>query len=103
MTIIRKLSEMISEEIADARKYVNCALNHKADNLPLADTFFKLSQEEMNHMSMLHDQVTRIIDSYKKEHGDPPESMLAVYNYLHEKQMDDAAEVKAKQMLYRDN
>lgn len=102
MTIIKQLSEMILEEIRDADKYVTCALNHRMDNPSLADTFFKLSQEEMNHMSMLHDQVTRIIESYRKEHGDPPPAMMAVYDYLHAKQVDEAAQVKAKQMLYRD-
>ena len=102
MTIIKKLSEMISEEIEDADRYVNCALNHRMDNPSLADTFFKLSQEEMNHMSMLHDQVTRIIDSFRKEHGDPPKEMMAVYDYLHQKQIDAAAQVKAKQALYRE-
>ena len=102
MKIIKQLSEMISEEIEDAEKYVDCALNHRMDNPSLADTFFKLSQEEMNHMSMLHDQVTRIIDSYRKEHGDPPKEMMAVYDYLHQKQIDAAAQVKAKQALYRE-
>ena len=102
MTIIKKLTEMISEEIRDAGKYVDCALNHRMDNPTLADTFFKLSQEEMNHMNMLHDQVTRIIETYRKEHGEPPKEMMAVYNYLHEKNIDEAAQVKAKQMLYRD-
>ena len=102
MKIIRKLSEMISEEIRDADRYAQMALNYKGENIALSDTFFKLSQEEMNHMSMLHDQAARLIDAYRKEHGDPPAEMQAVYDYLHERQMDEAAQVKAKQMLYRE-
>ena len=102
MKIIKRLSEMISEEIRDADNYIQCALNHRMDNPSLADTFFKLSQEEMNHMAMLHDQVTRIIEAYRKEHGDPPPAMMAVYEYLHGQQIDAAAQVKAKQMMYRE-
>lgn len=101
MEIIRKLSEMISEEIADADKYVTCALKHKSDNPALADTFFRLSTEEMQHMAVLHDQVVRIIDQYRREKGEPPAPMMAVYEYLHEKHIEDAAAVKAKQAMYK--
>ena len=62
MMIIKKLSEMIGEEISDADKYISCALKHKDENPQLAETFFRLSLEEMQHMSLLHDQVTRIIE-----------------------------------------
>ena len=102
MKIIKELSEMISDEIQDAKNYADQALKFKAENQNLAETFFKLSQAEMDHMGMLHDQATRIIETYRKEHGEPPAAMMAVYDYLHEKQMDEAAQVKAKQALYKE-
>ena len=101
MTIIKKLSEMIAEEIDDAGRYADCALKHKDSNPQLAETFFRLSLEEMQHMSLLHDQVVRIIDEYKRTKGDPPPAMMAVYDYLHEKNIGHAGEVKARQMLYK--
>lgn len=101
MEIIKKLTEMISDEIEDADKYITCALKYKVDNPSLAETFYRISTEEMQHMSMLHDQVTRIITDYRNTKGEPPESMLAVYNYLHERHIDDASRVKAKQALYK--
>ena len=102
MKIIKKLSEMIQEEIADAKRYARCALNHKDDYPALADTFYRLSGEEMNHMNLLHEQVVDIIDRYRKEHGDPPEAMQAVYDYLHEKQIEEAAEVKTLRAMYKE-
>ena len=101
MQIIKKLSEMISEEIADADKYATCALKYKDEDPALADTFYRLSGEEMEHMKMLHDQVVRIIEVYRRDHGEPPPEMLAVYNYLHEKHTEDASAVKAKHLLYK--
>ena len=101
MKIIKKLSEMIADEIKDADKYATCALKHKKDDPALADTFYRLSTEEMQHMALLHEQVVRIIEAYRKEHGEPPAPMMAVYDYLHEKQIEDASAVKAKQAMYK--
>lgn len=59
-----------------------------------------LSAEEMKHMQMLHNQVVKIIENYRKTNGEPPASMLAVYDYLHEKFIDEAKEVKMLQQMY---
>ena len=61
MKIIEKLSDMISEELGDAEKYISNAIECKERDRHLADTFFELSNQEMNHMSMLHSEVARII------------------------------------------
>ena len=101
MKIIEKLSDMIEEEICDSETYIKCALKNKTDRPKLADLFYRLSNDEMTHMSLLHDAVVEIIADYRKEQGDPPEPMMAVYNYLHEKQIDHAAEVKSMQSMYK--
>lgn len=101
MKLIEKLSEMIDEEIEDAGKYAKCALKYKEENPALSKTFYDLSTDEMRHMTLLHDEVARIIAQYRKENGEPPTAMLAVYDYLHEKQIEKAKEVKDYQSMYR--
>lgn len=102
MKLIEKLCEMVDEEIEDAEKYAKCALKYKTDNPALSKTFYDLSTDELRHMMLLHGEVTGAIQKYRQEHGEPPTEMKAIYDYLHEKQIKKAAEVKRLQEMYRE-
>lgn len=100
MKIIEALSKDIEEEISDAGKYIKCALKIKEEYPKIADLMYKLSLQEMEHMTMLHEAVTGLITNYRSEKGEPPEGMKALYNYLHEQQIKNATEVKVMQGMY---
>lgn len=102
MKLIQELSEMIEEEIEGAHDYAKEALEHKTDDPSLAQTFYEIAGVELEHVNMLHKQVVRIIEQHRKEHGEPPAPMQAVYDYLHKKQIEKVAEVKHYLAMFRE-
>ena len=101
MKIIKKLSEYIEEEIEDSEKYILKALECKSDYPDVANTFYQLSVEEIRHMNLLHDQVVRIIEDYKRTEGTPPVAMQAIYDFLHKKYISEVKEIKIMQEMYQ--
>ena len=102
MKIIERLNDKIAEEIHDAQSYATMALELKDERKGLADVLFQLSTEEMKHMSMLHNEVVRVIDEYRKTKGEPPAPMMAVYEHEHKKQIQAAKEAKLLQAMYKE-
>jgi len=101
MKIIKCLSELIEEELGDSQKYIDLAMKWRSEEPDTADLFYELSTEEMGHVDKLHQEVTELIEEYRKEHGEPPKEMMVLYEYLHEKHIGHATEIKIKQGMYK--
>ena len=101
MKLIEKLVDYIDEELEGAEHYAKCAVKHKADHPQLAKAFFEMSQDEMKHVHMLHDEVVKIIEEHKRTKGEPPAAMMAVWEYVHGKHIKEANEVRRIQDEYR--
>ena len=52
-------------------------------------------------MNLLHKDVVRHIEAYKRQKGEPPEGMKALYEYLHKRAINDAEEVGVLQGMYK--
>lgn len=103
MRLIEILSEKIEEELCDAKSYAEMATEYKDEYPELSRTLFNLSTQEMEHMKLLHNETEEIIRRYRETQGEPPEDMMAVYNYLHKKQTDKALKVKMLQTMYKES
>lgn len=101
MKIIKCLSEKIEEELEDAEAYIDLAMRWKQDEPETAELFYTLSTEEMGHMEKLHKEVTELIADYRAKNGEPPKDMMTLYNYLHEKHIGKATQIRVKQGMFK--
>ena len=101
MKIIKCMAEKIEEELHDADAYIDLAMRWKNDNQEAADLFYQLSVEEMGHVDKLHKEVQTLIEDYRNTHGEPPKEMMVLYDYLHEKHIGQATQIRVKQGIYK--
>lgn len=103
MKVIKVLSHKIKDEICDAKDYAKLAIQYKDEYPELSRTLYNISTQEMEHMNLLHNEVTVMIRKYRENQGEPPADMLAVYEYLHNEQIEKALEVKTLQAMYKES
>ena len=77
------------------------ALEYKESKPELARIMSNLSAAELQHVSDIHAIVLEEIDAYRREHGEPPVDMLAIYNYIHEKHVNKVADVRVMLNTYK--
>ena len=103
MKVIKVLSEKITEELKDAKSYAELALKYKEEYPDLSRELYNLSLQETDHKVVLHNKVTELIKRYREQNGEPPAEMMAVYEYLHRGQIEQALEVKTLQSMYKES
>lgn len=101
MKLIRDLEELIEDEIHDVKKYAKMAAELKAEHPTLAQVLYNISTQEDGHQAAIHNEVVKIIEEHRRNHGEPPATMMAVYDYLHKKSIDKLAEARMFQDVYK--
>ena len=101
---MKKIANMVKEmrdEISGAEHYAKQATKYKDDDKALADVYVAMANQEIEHVDRLHTQVARIIQAYRSGKGEPPEAMMAVWNFEHEDMMEKVARIKALIDIYK--
>ena len=94
MKEIKHIVENIREELEGAEKYAMIAAKIKADNPTDASVYADMARQELNHVDNLHKMAVRAIDRKKAEGNIVPAPMQAVWNWEHEKMMEEVAHIK---------
>lgn len=101
MKLIKELEELIEDEIHDVEKYAKMALHLKSTNPTLAQILYNISVQEDSHRNVLHNEIVKLIENHRDRHGEPPAAMQAVYDYLHERHIEDMADARRYQEMYK--
>lgn len=94
MQLVEKLEHMIEDEIHDVKKYAKLAAELKAEHPSLAQALYTIATQEDSHQATIHNEVVKIVEDYKRKNGEPPQAMLAVYEYLHRRHVEELAEAR---------
>ena len=100
MKVIKDMSEDIENTLDMAECNIKKAVEYKLDFPAASQAFYTKSVALMNSIKGQHDAVVALIEGYRKEKGEPPAPMMAIYNYMHERQINKAAAIKNLQDLY---
>lgn len=101
MKLIKQLEELIEDEIHDVGKYAKMAAELKAEHPALAQALYTISTQEDGHQAALHSEVVALIEEHRRKHGEPPAAMMAVYDYLHKRHIENLAEARRYQEIYK--
>ena len=100
MQIIKCLSEDIEETLDCAEDNIKKAIMYKDEYPVAAKAFYTKSTLLMDSIKPLHDAVVALIEAHRKEKGEPPAPMMAIYNYMHERHIMKAVAIKNLQDMY---
>ena len=103
MKIIEELERKISDEVEDIERYAKMAASVKAEHPGLAQVLYNISMQEDAHQAALHAEVVKIIEEHRRAKGTPPAAMLAVYDYLHKRHIEDLADARRSQDRYKNS
>ena len=103
MKIIKELEELIEDDIRDVKKYAKMATELKDEYPNLAQALYTISTQEETHQAALHTEVVKILEEYKRSSGEPPAAMMAVYDYLHKRHIENMAEARRYQDMYKNS
>lgn len=100
MQVIKCLSENIECTLDAAEENIKKAVRYKDEFPVAAKAFYTQSTILMDSIKGQHDAVVALIEAYRKEKGEPPAPMMAIYNYMHERHINKAAAIKNLQEMY---
>lgn len=100
MKEIKELARNIREEIHDAEKYIDLAMETKSDYSSLADLYYTLCKEELGHANKLHGEAVKLIEKMRDTRR-VPETMMDIWAFEHEMLIRDEMDVKRKVERYQ--
>lgn len=98
MKSLNVIIEHMDDTLEEAHDYFRDYIIYKDDVPSLATTALEMAKTHLELYCKWHNVATTIIDNYKKIKGEAPEYMKSLWNFKHEKLMEEYHELKYKIM-----
>ena len=103
MTKIKKYVDEIAEELHDAKKYMEKALEYKAmnntDAMNRYNTYKVMSTQELDHATKLHEMAVQDIEQLRAVYPEIPQKMMEAWEKSHVDFVEKAAWIKQMQAM----
>ena len=94
MKILKDLIKKSEETLDEVEWYAEKTHHLRQEHKELADCYIKIAEMHINIYGMLHEKMVWLINEKRKEGEMPPASMLAIWEYEHEKLIKEFSEAK---------
>lgn len=101
MKEMKEVIRNIYDELEDAEKYAKAAVRVRMTQPELAAVYYRLANEELGHMETLHKQAAEMIEAVKRTGREVPVEMRVIWEWEHEKMMDETADVRRLLEMYK--
>ena len=94
MKILKDLIEKANDTMEEVEWYAEKAHHLRAEHKALADLYIELAEEHVEIYNKLHKKMVMLIEEEKRKGTVVPPTMLAIFEYEHEKLIKEFAEAK---------
>ena len=94
MKILKKLIEKANDTLEEIEWYAEKAIALKEEHRALADVYVRIADMHITIYNMLHEKMVSLINEEKSRGVKPPEAMVTLWEYEHEKATKEFLEAK---------
>lgn len=94
MKMLKNLIEKADDTLEEIEWYAEKAHHLKEEHRALADAYIKIAEMHITIYNILHERMVALINEEKGKGAQPPQAMMAIWEYEHEKLVKEFAEAK---------
>lgn len=98
---MKKIQCQMEDELSSAISYMKDAMDTKYSDRAWADNYYTMAQQEFAHMNNLHAMALEEINKLAASGDKSYDTMKPVFDYLHARLMDKAAEYQSLVTLFK--
>lgn len=101
MQEIKEIVCDIKHELKGADKFAAEAVKHKDMYPALAAVYYRMANDKLDHVDMLHKEAVAMIDKASRSGVEVPKGMREIWTWYHDMMIEDAADIRRMLDMYK--